>query len=695
MRRNTAPEFRSLEQMRLSVMRPMLTPPSSITVSQAAEKLRYIDNPGSYVGEWNNDFAPYLVEFMDELTSLDKKGAVFAGPARCGKSDCFLNFQAYTAEYDPVDVYLLHMTQNTARDYSNIDIAKMLRHSKKIGKLVAPGGHNVHDIRWRSGAKTLIKWPSGAELSGKTIVRGWAMDYDHMAQDIDNQGNPFDLLMKRSQTLGMHGMTVAESSPGMDITNPRWIPKTAHEAPPATGILSLYNRGDRRRYYWRCPHCETPFEPVWERIKWEHNSEGELHVYMACTEGCIIEQSEKRGMNRAGRWLKDGQEWLPDGTIRYKPGFFPIQTDIASFWLMGACAAFMTWKEMVISYLAAQADFDRTGDTGPMKKHYNTDRGLPYLPPSLAGVRMPDLLRGKAVAFSPKESLHVPRDVRFLLAQVDVQAGGRPCFVVQIHGFTSTGDVYLIDAFKIRKSKRLDEDGEHKLLDPAAYIEDWDILIDEVMRRSYPLSDGSGRRMMIKMTSCDSGGKEGVTPRAYEFYRSLREKGLQFRFRLIKGESSKTNPRFREVYPDTSNRTDRNAGSRGDIPLVILNSLLLKDQLDNMLKREDPGGRFVLPLWPGEDWLYIQMTAEVRTADSWEKISNRSKNEAWDLAYYALGLALHPDIAWERIDWDSPPEWAAEWDDNKILIFGHEEEITLEKPVVQTFDMAKLAEQYA
>ena len=43
-----------------------------------------------------------------------------------------------------------------------------------------------------------------------------------------------------------HGMTAAESSPGRVITDAKWIRKTPHEAPPTTGILSLYNRGDRR-----------------------------------------------------------------------------------------------------------------------------------------------------------------------------------------------------------------------------------------------------------------------------------------------------------------------------------------------------------------------------------------------------------------------------------------------------------------
>jgi phage terminase large subunit GpA-like protein len=36
--------------------------------------------------------------------------------------------------------------------------------------------------------------------------------------------------------------------------------------PPTTGILSLYNRGDRRRLYWPCPHCGEYFQPEMDNM---------------------------------------------------------------------------------------------------------------------------------------------------------------------------------------------------------------------------------------------------------------------------------------------------------------------------------------------------------------------------------------------------------------------------------------------
>ena len=42
-------------------------PPERLTVSEASEKYRKLNNPGSYVGPWLNDTVPYLVEPMDVL----------------------------------------------------------------------------------------------------------------------------------------------------------------------------------------------------------------------------------------------------------------------------------------------------------------------------------------------------------------------------------------------------------------------------------------------------------------------------------------------------------------------------------------------------------------------------------------------------------------------------------------------------
>src|SRR3546814_11345361 len=111
-------------------------------------------------------------------------------------------------------------------------------------------------------------------------------------------------------------MTLAESSPSREITDYKKVVR-GHAAPPTTGILALYNRGDRRRWYWPCSECGSYFEGRWEHIKWDHQLESNLDktetAYMECPH-CAheIQPDERYDMNRDGVWLKEGQKIIND-----------------------------------------------------------------------------------------------------------------------------------------------------------------------------------------------------------------------------------------------------------------------------------------------------------------------------------------------------------------------------------------------
>lgn len=677
--------FNSIEEM-MAAAAAGVRPPERITISESATRIRYLNNANSYVGPWDNSIAPYLMEPMDVLQSLDYTGMIFAGPARCGKSDIFMNWLGDTATRDPADMMVIHMTKDSARDWSKSELQRMFRHSKKIGATVTPGRNNmnVHDVGFLSGMRLLIKWPVVSEVSGKTIPRLWINDHDRIenSENIDGEGPLFDLAKARAKTFRRYGMTVAESSPGRDVTNAKWKPSHpgSHEAPPCTGILSLYNRGDRRRWYWRCPQCDSAFEPDFDLLQFPDSAdfrEAAEQAVMICPHcgGWIPHKNDsdhglpgKHEMNLTrAKWIKDGMMWMPDGSVEGRP----FRSDIASFWLKGPAAWAVDWSSLVYDYLVAKDVFERTGDEGPLRATTNTGQGKPYTPKAYQAGRLPEEI--KALAKDIGRHL-VPEGCRFLLALVDVQ-GNR--FEVQVLGFGANSAMWVIDRFSIKKSNRLDEDDERKPVNPAAHPEDWDLLIEQVILKSYELGDGSGRRMNIKHVGCDSGGRAGVTSNAYEFYRKLRDSdgtnfpvGLHRRFQLVRGGSIKTAPRAQITYPD-SDRKDRHAGARGEIPVLFLNPWLVKDQLNNMLGREpDADGKevsatVVFANW-FEEWMWSEMVAETRTEKGWENLA-KVRNEAWDLCYYGVGLAISNLIRWEKLDFRDPPSWAEEWDDNTFV----------------------------
>lgn len=688
-----ARRFDSLEAI-VAATAESIRPAERLTISEAAERYHYVNLPGTHVGPFSFDKTPYLREPQDTLGSLDFTGWAFVGPARTGKSAMALNWLCSTAICDPADMMFFNMTQSTARDWSQGDLARMVRYSPEVAKRMTPGrqNDNTHDKRFLSGMRLLIKWPTITEMSGKTIPRLWLFDFDRMPQNVDGEGNPFDLARKRAQTFGRYGMCAAEGSPGFPVQNAKWIPETPHEAPPCDGILAVYNRGDRRRWLWKCPHCGEPFEGEFKHLHWpecdDHMESAERAVLIPPCCGAEIMHGQKFDLNLGGRWVREGETWHADGSVTGTAR----RSDIASFWLKGVAAAFVDWKTLVLRFLQAEEVYRQTGNEEALKTTVNVDHGLPYTPKAIEAGRLPEDLKARAEDWGGgSENPVVPEGVRFLIKTIDVQARS---FVVQTHGVTATGDILLVEMKKLRRSIFADENGEWQPIDPASRPEDWQVLVEEIEQK-YPLADGSDRYMGLRLVGCDSGGAEGVTANAYTFVRWLRSErhDLAERFCLVKGTVSKSQvqpPRLRLTYPDAK-RKDRLADARGEIPVWLVNTAVVKDQVSNMLGRTEPGGQVRFPSW-AEDWLWKQLTAEVRTAKGWQNVAGNKRNEAWDLLVYCVALLLHRLVNFERIDWSDPPGFAREWDDNVMVIDGNK---SVAEDETGEVDLAKLAEDLA
>lgn len=680
--------YSSLEALALDTFSAM-RPKEILSVTEAASKYHIIRQPGAHSGPWSAEKTPYMVEVQDLFTSLDYTGVAFVGPARTGKSAAAINWIVHTAMSDPADMMVVHMTQNDARKWSKDDLTKMFRHSKEVRSLLRPGrtNDNTFDKEFTSGMRLSIVWPTANALSGVTIPRVMLLDYDRMPDDVDGEGNPFDLGRKRTTTFKRFGQTYVESSPNpnKEIEDPKWRPKTPHQAPPIRGIFEIYNRGDRRLWYWHCIHCREAFEPNFKYMHWPDSTDffecGEAAQLKCPHCGGLIAPRYKDELNNAGRWVRDGMYLTADGEIVPLNGKEPGKSDIASFWLKGPAAGYQDWKNLVVDYLRAEQAYEDTGDEAPLKKTVTADQGSWYVPKSRQSERMPEDLKDKAENWgTSKEHPTVPFGVRFLIATVDVQARS---FVVQINGFNSNGDLFVVDAYKLTKSARLDDDGDRLPMSPFSHGEDWDLLISEVMLRQYELADGSGRSMKILATFCDSGGGEGATHNAYNFWRRLKSggEGLHRKFTLVKGNPTLNAPRAYTSWPD-SKRNGPKATAKGDVPVVMLNANMLKDQVAAMMQRrvedvsvdeDERSGMLRYPEWM-EDWFYSQLCNEIRTAKGWENLAKR-RNESFDLSYYAIGVAYRPremaapvmNIQLDRINWDNPPRWAEEWDENDLV----------------------------
>jgi hypothetical protein len=319
---------------------------------------------------------------------------------------------------------------------------------------------------------------------------------------------------------------------------------------------------------------------------------------------------------------------MPDGSC---PAF-PRRSDIASFWLKGVAAAFISWQELVLKYLNAQDDYDRTGSEEALKVTVNVDQGLPYTPkrrrpavcPRNCGSARSLFRQGRGAA-------------RRRLPRHDHRRSGRWPSVVRLPHLRHRAGRHARSSSRRATSRagrhlarRYVEDPQveasrrrrrAKLIDPASYPEDWDCLIDEVLLRTYPLptapaADGrQDRRLRLGRRGGDrlhakkkrqAGRPEGQRHR--ERLRVLarssaaaerRGDGLHLRFHLVKGAPSASAPEMHRTFPDSGRRTVRDrARRRAGLSRELEQG---EGPRRNMLGRTDPGGQVHFPVWYDED----------------------------------------------------------------------------------------------
>ena len=646
-----------------------LCKPANKTPVQAADEGLWISD-GTDVTKFLSSQVPYMREPMDALSRRIYEAVIMMGPARSGKTKALVEgWINYAVTQAPGDMLLIYSTKKKAESISKKDLSRCFSGTKAINRLRT--GRKSDDTltfkHFKNGMNLNLDSATESSLSAETFRYAGCSDYDRADDSVGEEGSKFNLLLKRIQNAKSSGMAMAESSPGRVVRHP--VPENSlgmHQAQLCGGIAQLYNQGDRRRYYWQCDDCGFWFMPTFETMTWDDHFDDPQDIAKSAVCRCPrcthkIEEQEKQDKNLSAKWFREGaidrfgEEITDEDKIR--------TSKWASFWFEGVVATYQSWENLVYRYLTASDLLDNTGDEDSLKSFYNIDVGRPYVLKARSQEVGAHELQERANQ-NPYERAVIPEGGRFLIMTIDVQGGkSNPRFVVQAQVFGEGLQRWVIDRYEILTRKNGDR------INPAVYPEDWDLLIELVIKKTYPLADKSGRVMKPVMTLCDSGGsgehKDGkacsVTENAYQFYNRLKSLGLQHLFRLVKGASRDQKLLVKESYPDK-----RSKHAHGEIPLYILNTNRLKNRVAASYARVEFGSRyFWLPSWAERGW-FDELTAEfVDDKGSWQK-PDKARNESFDLCAYAEA-GMHK-LGGDDINWDSPPSWAADWQFNSNVI---------------------------
>ncbi|MBS7810526.1 terminase gpA endonuclease subunit [Roseococcus pinisoli] len=639
-----------------------LLPPEKISTAAYAEAKRWIKRPGAgSLVKYGADEAPYVTGIQDALDDDRFLTVAVPGCAQSGKNVGAENWLLKSVAADAADMLWYMQTDDAVEAYVKQRIEPMIEaHQEMVSSLGARSIDN--SLHFKRFARMSVEFlgASPRNFVNKTTSRIVADEYDAWSESL---GDGMVLMDFRRQVAGEGSKILVMSHPdrakGLNPTRD-WN----------QGVMSVYRDSDRRTWWWQCPECgcySSPHPTTRRQMVIDYDVDAPLDevadmARLACpVHGCVIPDHARRGMNRTGRWVCEGEECAEDGAITGTP----IGSRTAGFWILGVMSPFILGG---IGGLArarekARREMAMTGDEKPFREIMVKGWGIPQGAEKQVGAVEAQALVERAES---KLSLGVvPEGVRFLTASVDSQ-GNR--FELLTRGWGVGGESWVIDWQPITAA-------------PSTSAADWDDLLTKLAELAYPLADDSGRVMRVRAAGFDSGGQAGVTEHAYAAWRRAKREGrARIAGRIdgrdgwmlvpMKGASSAAAALINLAYPEAA-RKDRTARARGEVPILFFNPNLMKDALASQLGVALPGPNhvhFPAKLKSREEphvW-FEQLAAERRKANGrWEKVNASARNEVTDLMVMTDALArLH---GLHRINWASPPGWAAPWDENSMV----------------------------
>ena len=636
------PPFLTADEVLLDSL-PLLDPPSRITVTDAAERHMMVQKQGSWQ-KFDRNETPYMVEPSDITQSRRFKSVALIGPSQSGKTMALQTTAGHAITVNQRDVLLIHMTQSDRDKWVEQKLDPIVQNSPDLLSRLGTAREDDTFSRKRfKGMRLFLGYPTPTALSGGSYALVLLTDFDHFPQKLGGtkdqaEATTFGMALARIKSFMSRGCVLVESSPGFAVEDLDWEPSVLHphEFPPVSaGIVPIYNRGTRGRFYWQCRDCGGEFEPRIDRLVYDESlSPGDAGdaAEMECPHcGSLISHRFKTEFNRAtlkdvGGWRHEGD----DGQVYHIDDLNVRKSIIASYALNGAVARFSTWSEIVSKLEEAKRVAIATGDEIELAGVNFTDIGIPHrsIRAKKAGQISTQFLRDFGHEL-PKGI--APSWTRFITIAVDVQ---NTYFAVQVVAWGDDGQGQVVDRYELATPPESASDFEQRKLDPAKHFEDWDVL--KPLREAPIPVEGGEYGLKPVAVAVDFHGAPGVSDNAESFWKERVEEGQQQSWFMCRGHGGWKVPG--RVWYEAPERKS-GGGEARKIMLLNIGSDRLKDTLSaSLLKADGASGAMLLPRWMGDDQLG-EFIAEERQSRGWKPKKGVVRNEGTDLSVMARAVA--------------------------------------------------------
>ena len=575
-----------------------------LPVDAWADEHRVLPRGSAESGPWRTDRTPYATQIYRDLSDdAPFEDVVLMCATQLVKSEAGLNWLGSIIDQTPGPVMVVQATVDLAKRYSKQRIAPMILNCPTLRS-------KVKDSRVRdSGNTTLMKdFPGGTlVITGANSAAGLASmparfvhfdERDDYPDDVEGQGDPTKVATARQDTFRRR-KRLTSSSP----KRPKGLSRIEQE----------FEAGTRFRYHVPCPHCERKQVLRWAGIRWSKVPFDDPLTAAYVCEHCsaYIEEHHKAEMLAGGEWIAEN----PTATVR-------------SYHLSSLYSPYgwLPWSKMVQQWLDAMEASER-GDQQQLKTFLNT-RLAETWEEQVEQIAASDL-RARA---EPTPLGVVPMGGLVVVSTVDVQDDR---FEVASWAFGERDQMWLFD-YQVLTA------------DPGR-AEDWGRL-DALLCRRFPHEGGAELR--IRAAAIDTGGHF-----THDVYRYVRKVPSSRRVSAIKGGDRPGMP----IYAGKPSKVDVNSAggviaSGVELWHVGVNSA--KDLMYARLKR--PGQVHLSAELPAQ--VFEQLTAEHRVKHRtsrglryvWKPRQAGKRNEAWDLAVYAIWCAERLGLSkWAKAVWDN------------------------------------------